>query len=490
MDMQEKNEELVNRFLRTFTHYFSLKDMTRIFLSFGIKAKSQEVRHFLEASPYVFSLEKEMFITKAGAFTNKLFCIYPTAKEFEKKTLVIGDRCLPFVNTELAPSAVRFYCDGKKLKPKVASFDSQTLLSFYSLFGEEYAFQYVAADPANENLSLSLSEEEIPSTLSVTGFDLTFLIEKYGFSKGDRLLCSVSDWDNCCVKVSVCHEDNNFVEGKSSDERVKWYSQLEEFLLDSFDRYGPCDSIESQLERVFFEHAEKLCICQCGSISEYVFRHAKNVSIEYFGVETRLWKKGQTVPAVGPWNMGDFVDLKKKNVKKEGFWATPYFIFDQYILDMLFRREEDCSLIIPRMYPSEKYLNENYREELLLLLKSRSDILCQDYNWFADRSFGKLRQKALELYTKVAELVFKIDSFATGLDSFPQQELVILSQLYSHIIRLLQMIAEGPDLGSEVSDFILSVEGMNWNFEEVRGVLEEAVDKNRHKGFKVIKGAE
>jgi hypothetical protein len=140
------------------------------------------------------------------------------------------------------------------------------------------------------------------------------------------------------------------------------------------------------------------------------------------------------------------------------------------------------------MYPSDKYLNEGYREELLLLLESRSAILAEEYNWFADRTAGELRQKALELYTRVSELVFKIDSFVTGLEKFPQQELVILSQLYSHVTHLLQVIADNPDIENDVEDYLLSVDGMNWNFEEVRGVLEEAVERSQHDGFKVIKG--
>ncbi|MCR5218267.1 hypothetical protein [Treponema sp.] len=485
--MPEKKQELVNRFLRTFTHYFTLKDMTRIFLSLGIKAKEQEVREFLDSNPYVFSLEREMYITKAGAFTGKLFSIHPTSREFDQKMVVIGHRCIPFVNNEIAPSAISFFSDGQMLKSVKGSFDSQTVLGFYSLFGEEYAPQYVAADPANAEFNLVVSDFELPPRIFATGFDITPLIEKHGFSRGDRLLCSVSDWDNCCVNVMVCHEDGNFVENKSSDARVKWYSNLEEHLINSFDRHGPCDSIESQLETVFFEHADQLCIYQCGSISEYIERHARKVGIEFFGVETRLWKKGETVPAVGPWNKGDFTDPQKYPARKHSFWATPDFIFDQYILDMFFRREKDCSLIIPRMYPSEKYLNQNYREELLLLLESRSAILSEEYNWFADRSAGELRQKALDLYTRVSELVFKIDSFVTGLEKFPQQELVILSQLYSHVTHLLQVISDNPDIEGEVGDFLLSVDGMNWNFEEVRGILEDAVDKNRHDRFKVIK---
>lgn len=488
MDMSEKKEELVNRFLRTFTHYFTLKDMVRIFISLGVRARPQEVREFLESSPYVFALEKDMFITRAGAFTGRLFSIKPTSKEIDRKIVIIGDRCVPFLNREIAPCGISFFCNGKRLQLKTAEFDSQTVLRFHSLFGEEYAPQYIAADPANGGIDFASIEMEMPQKLRVTGFDISPLLEQSGFEKGDRLVCCVTDWDRCCVNVMVQHEDSPFSDDGASDDRIKWYADLEKFLLESFDRHGPLDSMESQLEAVFFEHTDELCVLNCGSITEYIERHAKNVAVEYFGVETRLWRKGEDVPAVGPWNKEDFSDSQKFQSHRNSFWSTPDFIFDQYILDMFFRREKDCSLIIPRMYPSDKYLNEGYREELLLLLESRSAILSEEYNWFADRTAGELRQKALELYTRVSELVFKIDSFVTGLEKFPQQELVILSQLYSHVTHLLQVIADNPDIENDVEDYLLSVDGMSWNFEEVRGVLEEAVERSLHDGFKVIKG--
>ena len=492
--MARSAEVVTERFLRTYCKLFTARDMGKYLSEMGIHASSRETESFLETHPLVFPLEKNYYITRAGAFTGELFSIKPTASEFAKGVFIAGDRCLPFVDSEMLSEALDFYIGGVKLPKKVAQFDSDEAIDMFILFGEEYAPQYIAADPANKDLDLVDHEFALPVAVNLTGVDISLLKEKYGFSKDDRLLCHVVDWDKGRIDIEIAHDSpkgDPFNKGMLGELRLRWYSTLEKLLLEGFDRLGPCGTIEEQLADVIFEHRVELCVPECGSLEEYVRSHAKKVAMEYFGVETRLWKKGEDVPAVGKWNelqlqiagqAASHIDLTK-----DFFYTMPDFVVDEYIRDMLFRREENVDALFERMFPEEYRLTGVEKKYMLLHLTERNGILRHDYNWFADQTSGPVRQRALSLYGKVALLVYQIDCTGNSLEKYPQQELVILSQLYSNITRILESVARNDHIEEDADAIMMSLEGMEFNFEDIYDELEYAVEKQRTKKFTVIK---
>ena len=171
---------------------------------------------------------------------------------------------------------------------------------------------------------------------------------------------------------------------------------------------------------------------------------------------------------------------------QQRFFSVPPFVFDQYVLDSLYRRDDNLDRNVELLFTDEDMLSDEDTKDLLLLLRQRRDILAKKYNWFADRGYGRIRQKALELYARVSFLVFQVDK-SSSLDSFPQQELVILSQVYGHLLKMLQDIAEEALDESECESFLLSIEGMEWNFEDIQESILAAVERSRLNRFKVIK---
>ena len=494
IDMASSAEKVTEKFLRTYCQLFTARDMGKYLSQMGIRASSRETEDFLETHPLVFPLEKDFYITRAGAFTDELFSIKPTAREFAQDVFVAGDRCIPFVDSEMISSSLDFYIDGVKLPKKVVQFDSDDAIDMFVLYGEEYAPQYIAADPANESLDLVDSEFALPNTVSLTGVDISLLKQKYGFSKNDRLLCHVTDWDAGKIEIQILHEtagDDLFDKGAGGENRLHWYNMLEQFMLTAFDRLGPCSTIEEQLADVFFEHRVELCVQDCGSIEEYIHNHAKKVGLEFFGVETRLWRKDEDVPAVGKWNSVQ-LDMAGKSMEQCSgdehiFYTMPDFVFDQYILDMLYRKSDDQQALLARVFPEEFKLSKAELKYVMLHLTERSGILRASYNWFADQTAGPVRQRALELYSKVALLVYKIDCTGNTLEKFPQQELVILSQLYSHITRILESVANNDHIEEDSEAILLSLDGMEMNFEDIEGELEYAVSQQEKNRFTVVK---
>ena len=117
----------------------------------------------------------------------------------------------------------------------------------------------------------------------------------------------------------------------------------------------------------------------------------------------------------------------------------------------------------------------------------RNEILRQKYNWFADFSRGAIRHRALELYTKVGDLVYDVECASDKLAEFPQQELVTLSQLFAHVSRMLEMLSRLNDsLDEDESALQLSLEGMEYNFEDICYQLKAVLDRLKHDRFKVV----
>lgn len=485
--MKQDSRKIVSRFLRTFEDKFTVRDLVKFFSMVGVKVSAQECHIYLDDNPFVFALEDGSYITRAGAFTGEIFSIRPTAQEFEQGVLVPGSRCMPFVDSEMVSSAMHFYIDGNRLPKKVGTFDCDTAIDMFQLYGEEYAPQYIASDPANRNLDMMSREFDLPNKVNLTGLDMDILINKYGMQLGDRIMCSVSNWDAGIISVLVVRDGKNrFNRGIDGSAKILWYEKLESALLESFDRFGPCDSIEEQLANVFFEHVNDLCFSMCGSVEEYLNGYASKVAVEHFGVETRLWFKGEDVPSVGKWNSQEVGD-REKSVDLS--FSIPKEILVQYITDMIYRGDVDFDALLDRIYPEDYVFHKDEKNFILEMLKDSYVAIKRGYNWFADRITGEIRKGALELYSDVSTLVYKIDSASCNQKDLPQQELVILTQLCGHLFRILTSLDDVDAVERDSEAILMSMDGMRWNFDDIKDVLELALEQQRVSRFKVVRVA-
>ncbi|MBO7174872.1 MAG: hypothetical protein J6V57_03895, partial [Spirochaetaceae bacterium] len=129
------------------------------------------------------------------------------------------------------------------------------------------------------------------------------------------------------------------------------------------------------------------------------------------------------------------------------------------------------------------------RKRLQGTIRSRRSKLEETYNWFADFERGPVRHRLLELHTKVFALVLELDDVDDQLEGFPQQPLVILSQLSTHIQYMLESLLRDINLKDEdVRAMAASLEGMEYNFEEVSAELKSALAASYKSRFTVIKG--
>ncbi|MCR5607088.1 MAG: hypothetical protein K6F69_09785 [Treponema sp.] len=462
---------------------FSVKDVEQVLASAGIHLRQEELADYLNSCPSVFALENNRYLTYAAAFDGFLFSIKPTKQEVDKGVFIVGHRCIPFVDSDMLPHQLKFIHNGRKLRTTEETFDSDFVIEHYSLFGEEYAVQYIAEDPANRELDLMERDFLLPQKVKLTCVSLKPFIKENAFKYGDRLLCRIVNWDEGKIGL-IALPDRRKSLFEAEPKRERWYRSLENALLRSFKRFGPCTSINEQLSKVFYEYKTDLCDLDCGSIEEFLQRNDK-VAFESFGVETRLWKKGEEIPAVGAWNY-DAATFENGTGVDANLIVIPDFVLDNFIVDSFVNNV--CSLEdLPKyIIPGCINLGEEENKELQEQIKNRSVMLKKSYNRFADFNIAPVRHRALCLYKKIWALMCEIDSLKKDLRVLPQAELVLLSQLFSHSMRMLQSLLPMSDISEEIESIDMSLEGMEFNFEDVSVLLEAELAKQQRSDYIVI----
>lgn len=471
---------------------FTLQDLLEYVEKTGKSTSKDELEDYILKSDLAVPLKDGQYITRAGAFAGEIFSIKPTSYEYDSGVLIVGDRCIPFADSSIPSYKLNFFITGIQLPKKVIKIDSDSAIDKFIFYGEEYAPQYIAEDPANADNPLVSVSDEVPNFVNLTGIDISILKENFNFQKADRLICYVKNWDAGEVEITVLKDGGgHFNTDALGEKRLAWYKHVEELLLASFETLGPCPSIEDQIAELFFNNQQLLCVPECGSLEEFIFNFTKKIAIEQFGVETRLWYKGVTVPAVGSWNMSEIGDISERinnlNGKKPLFYSVPPEILNQYLLDMHFNRKDNLNELIDSIFPPKYTFHKNERELVKLNLTEIDIVFNSRYNWFTDQIAGPLRKKALHLFKKVNELIYKIDCCEADLRTFPQQELVILTQLYDHVTDILATIQTDEDVKNDSHTLELSLDGMSWSFEDIEGILLDALEEYNFNQFKILK---
>lgn len=487
--MQVSENFAVDDFLRSCDKPFTLKDFTRRMRENGLNLNQDESDAYLAESPYVFQYESGEFITRAAAFTGKYFSFTLTPEEIKNRMFVPGHRFMPFVDEMQNPAAFTFVCKGEKLDSRVGEFRKETVLDLYRLFGEEYEVQYIASDPALVDLDLAAVDFELPSRVKITGCDISDFIDEAGLSVGDRILCRVINWDKGIIEIEPIHKERENNSGtvqieESDRERILWCEKFEKSLIKIIETEGPCSTIEEQLAFTFFDNIDTLCTRNCDSVENFLAR-SKKIGLELFGVETRLWYKNQIVPAVGAWNGSE---MEKDPCELQNLtFKIPEYILDSYLKDFEYSKEKDLVVLMKRMFPANFALTNDEKKYVFLHIAERYAIIKKDYNYFADYPVGAVRKQALSLYSRVSALVYDVESSSAQFNQFPQQELVILSQLFTHINRILESINSNPDAAVEDEATLeLSIEGMECNFEDIVDAIRYVVEKQRRNDFTVV----
>ena len=139
------------------------------------------------------------------------------------------------------------------------------------------------------------------------------------------------------------------------------------------------------------------------------------------------------------------------------------------------------------IFPPSLIMNKVERTAILLNLEKRNDILNKKYLGSFDNDIAPLRERTLNLFTQVNKLMCSIGGAKLDMKKFPQSELVILTQLYGHIINIIDELENiFLRLKFPVNDVMLSLNGMEETFIEIKSVLERSKAKLFKESFKIV----
>ena len=490
MDFRTNN--IIEEYLTEQLDVFTADDFYKYLKSKGVKISKTDAAEILHVSEFVFSLVNNEFVTKAGVFTGRWFSFKPSREEVENGFIIIGHRCMPFVNPDVPPDAISVMSDGNVVESSAQTVSMNLAMDTFALFGEGYILPYIFNDKNNKTLALSSVQYSMPQEIQLTAWPLEKISGGEKFKYGDRILCRVINWSDGVVEMRAQNSGlSEFVISDEAVQREEWYTHFENGLLESFDRHGPASSIEEQLSFLFLENQEQLCIRNCGSIEEFL-AHTTKIGFEPYGVESRIWRKGETVPYTGKCNGVDFE--RGVLLSDMALTLTPRVI-DAILEDRIYDKKcgkkqvsDDFEDVIKTIFPNMAMISPEERRLVLLNIEKRNDILEKMYNQFSDYPIAEMRKRILGLFTRVSELFCAIGGSGVAAENFPQQELVILSQLYSHAVRLLEevenvyMRAQFP-----ADDVSLSLDGMEETFDDISTTLYSALECNRFKGFELVK---
>lgn len=529
-------DEVLTVFFRTCCQIFSFDEFFALMKRFDNAITKKDCRALLDSSIYVYPLLNDNFITLSGIFTERTFSFQPKAIEVEKSLFVVGHRALPFIDPRMHPSLLTFVYNGNELPKTIFKTTSLVANEYFNLYGPEYTTQYIVDDIANIESKNPLTLSDLAGGVKarksldvhLAAFDLTPIIKNEGFLAGDRLNCEIINWDKGVIRVHPVHTKTphnaiNTVITDGDIERQKWFDTFEMKLLESFDMYGPCTCIAEQLTFVYMPNLEELCSQNCGSVEEFLTM-TKRIAFEYYGVETRLWRKGKKVPAIGAWNKsftstGSNEDIKISHDKEENLYQgyVSENVINAFLKDIIarfidkknvnFRKDvlpaldglNDFLDIYIRDLPvssiansnSEKDTNKSSEEthrllknQMMMSLKARLAIDYDLYDSFLEFDIAPLRHKACELFRKVYTLIYEIDNSSVTVEKLPSEDVIIISQLLEHASILLEIIeTDTQRVKDDLNQFSISLDGMEWTFNDAKVSLLDAIEEEKAKDF-------
>ncbi|MDD5929720.1 MAG: hypothetical protein PUC37_07945 [Spirochaetales bacterium] len=481
---------IISSYLKEQDELFTSEEFFHYLKKSGIKITKAECVELLRSSDYVFSLVNDEYITKAGVFIGRWFSFKPSKEEVNKGSFLIGHRCMPFANSEIPCDSLIVINQGKEIPSSSTVFSMNLAMDVFALYGEGYIIPNIFGDKSNDSLSISSMQYSLPSEIKLTSWPLKSISGKRNFKYGDRILCRVVDWANGVIEMlHMPDSSENFTLSEEKLEREQWYSDFENSFLASMQKHGPVDSIEEQLSLLFLENQEELCKKNCGSVEEFL-AHTTKIGFSSYGVENRIWKNGEDVPFLGPWNKNFSNDLIFLDMTVS---FSPYII-DAFIEDYIYQKQSGKKMksfedLLEDMLPQILRLSSTEKKFVLLNIKKRHDIVEKSYNNFSNFTIAKTRHRCLALFTRVNSLMSEIacSDYSISLENLPQQEVIILTQLFGHLVRLLEELENNFTRNQfPIDDVELSLDGMEETFDDIEGSLTYALENNKRKGFEIV----
>ena len=486
--MTVNQEDALYDFLENVTEPFSLDDITAFIRMVESKRSGRlgsEIAAFIDTRRVAFPMGGKRWISRRGCFEGVRFIIKPTKTELINGILIPGHRCIPFANPVLLPQEYGFRWKGQAVPVTTTAGPPEDFYPYYTLFGEEYAPQYVARDnPENED-SFNCDPYEDPPEVSVHTLDMRNIYREMSFVPGDMLVVSTAEW-----KEGIFEFDKIAKDAFSAPELDAWRGAAEEGFSQSFDYLGPASSTEEQTAFAYWFGGKRMRSLPAYSLEEFLYEKTERIETAPYGIETRFWYAGKDIPdrreLEGVRSLPDRT-LIEEILYRAGVPVSEYVV-QSFVRDALYRGDRDPGRIIERIVPRSAGIGGRDREYLadyiLEVLKEFSAV----YSRFTDAAMGPIRSRVGELHTAVVELAAQLQKCDADISWLPRHTFVVLSQIQGHAASVLEDLdADEAPPQMELEAMDNSIDSMIDTYEDLKELVNEAMEGFRKNNISLFR---
>ncbi|MDR1972271.1 MAG: plasmid pRiA4b ORF-3 family protein [Treponema sp.] len=443
-----------------------------------------ELSSLLNSRKLAFQVDSRRWVSRRGCFESIPFVINPSKLELLNGILIPGHRCIPFANPALLPHEYSFFWKGQPIPFTTTEGPPDEFYPYYSLFGEEYAPQYVAKDNPENEAAFNSDLYEDPPEVSIKTLDMRNVYREISFVPGDHLVVRCRDWKEGSFDLEKVAKDM-----WSRADIYAWIEAAEGGFEDAFEFLGPGSSTEEQLAYAYWYGGKRMWDIPACSLEGFIYEETDRIETVPYGIETRFWYAGKEIPDISYISGSQLPPDQTvvENILLRRQIPVSEYVIQSYIRDALFRREEDCSSILERVVPPVIRLEERESKLLNAYLADTYEEFKPHYSFFADQAMGPIRQRVGELHTAVIDLYARLKKSGVEPSALPTHTYIVLSQIQNHAAAVLEDLDANETLPQdELEAMDSSLDSMIDTYDEIKELIEEAMTTNRRNNLSVV----
>ncbi|MDR2633717.1 MAG: plasmid pRiA4b ORF-3 family protein [Treponema sp.] len=443
-----------------------------------------ELASFLESRKLAFPVDDKTWISRRGCFEPARFIINPSRLELLNGILIPGHRCVPFANPVLFPQEYLFYWNQVPITFTTVEGSPEEFYPYYSIYGEEYAPQYVARDNPENEAAFNDDPYDDPLEVSIQALDMRNLYRECSFVPGDCFVVRTLNWKEGKFELTRVGKDQ-----WSPAALEEWCEAAEQGFKVSFEHFGPGNATEEQIAFAYWYGGQRMRDVPAYALEDFLYDKTKSIETTAYGIETRFWYAGKEIPDYTPPKELQRPDrsMIEDMLYKKRIPVSEYVVL-AYVRDALFRRDLDISRIIERIIPPVMGMTEREWHFLAGYIGDALDEFQDTYSLFTDKVMGPIRQRVGELHTAVLDLTARLQKGDIDASWLPKHTFIILSQLQGHAAGVLEDLStdEAPS-AMELEALDNSLDSMIETYEDIKDLIDDALDTFRRNNISVVK---